>query len=36
MLLKQVIDGVVEAVEITIYYKKYYKELQTFLRNCNP
>jgi len=26
-VLFQVIDGVVEAVEIIIYYKKYYKEL---------
>ncbi|CAM6029577.1 unnamed protein product [Sphagnum balticum] len=35
-LLKRVIDGVVEAAEITVYYKKYCKELQDLLERLQP
>ncbi len=35
-LLKRMIDGVVEAAEITVYYKKYCKELQDPLERLQP
>ncbi len=35
-LLKRVIDGMVEAAEITVYYKKYCKELQDLLERLQP